>query len=296
MHTYVTQHMTHIKTILAFAFALLTAVRVQAEVPPGYYDAADGLNKESLKAALHIIIANATTLNYGSGASSTWSGFYQTDRLPDGRVVDRYSRERHYFAASDNAHKAYAPSGLNIEHSIAKSWWGGGRNQAFYDLHHLMPSEEKINAAKSNFPIGVVTHDTSGNGYTKVGTGKGPNGETIQMWEPADEWKGDFARVYFYMATCYSHLNWQGAQAQRQMDSDWQTLQKWTYELLLQWSRQDPVSAEEEARNEAVYRIQGNRNPFIDHPELCEYIWGKHTAEAWSATSKTAKKGKEKTR
>lgn len=263
--------------IIARLFGLLLLIlcttTTYGEIPPGYYDAAVGKKKADLKAAMHKIIGTAKTLSYGSGDGSTWSGFYKVDRREDNSVVDRYCYDKHYFTSATSA-----VSGMNIEHSFPKSWWGGGKNQAYQDIHHLMPCESTINSKKSNYPIGVVTNDKSGNGCTKVGTGS----DGTQLWEPADEWKGDFARAYFYMATCYSNLTWQGTQALKQLENnDWPTLQKWTYDLLLQWNAQDPVGDLERTRNDGVYAIQGNRNPFIDFPDLAEYIWGSKINDAW---------------
>ncbi|MCF0245175.1 MAG: endonuclease [Bacteroidaceae bacterium] len=258
----------------------LGVLQSYAEIPPGYYDYAMGKKKAALKNAMHEIIKTANTLKYGSGAGSTWEGFYKTDRYDDNRVVDRYSYKVFYFPSNCNS----APSGMNVEHSFPKSWWGGGSNQAYKDIHHLMPSESDINSKKSNYPMGVVLEDKNGNGCTKVGKGTYGGTATTNLWEPADEWKGDFARAYFYMVTCYSNYTWQGEEALKQLENnDWPTLKKWTYDLLLQWNREDPVSDFERIRNDKVYAIQGNRNPFIDYGDLAEYIWGSKIEEAWNS-------------
>ena len=237
-----------------------------------YYATAVGKKKAELKTAMHDIIGTATVLDYGSGSSNkTWYGFYQTDRMSNNEVRDRYSNDHRYFNTS-NPYSAVG--GMNIEHSLANSWWGGSKNQAYKDIHHLMPCESKINSSKSNYGMGKVTSVTTDNGCTKVGKGPGASGNSINMWEPDDKWKGDFARVYFYMATCYSDLNWQKEALNSLSRNDYPTLLPWAYQLYLQWSQDDPVDEIERARNEAVYAIQGNRNPFIDFPDLAEYIWG----------------------
>lgn len=237
-----------------------------------YYAAAVGKKKADLKAALHDIIGEASVLEYGSGSNNkTWYGFYQTDRMSNNEVRDRYSNDHRYFNTSNpNA----SVSGMNIEHSLANSWWGGTKNQAYKDIHHLMPCESKINSTKSNYGMGVVTSGDKGNGCTKVGKGPGASGNQIDLWEPADKWKGDFARVYFYMVTCYTNLTWKSEALKSFTNTDYPTLLPWASELYLQWSQNDPVDEIERARNEAVYAIQGNRNPFIDFPDLAEYIWG----------------------
>lgn len=252
-----------------------------ATIPPGYYDRADGKKKADLKAALYEIIASADVLDYGSGTGATWSGFYETDRMANNQVRDRYSNETFYFSGGSGS----VPSGMNIEHAFPKSWWGGSKTQAYKDLHHLMPCESGINSSKSNYPMGKVTTVKTTNGCTKVGTGPGAGGKSIQLWEPADRWKGDFARVYFYMATCYQNYTWTGTQALSTLEKNtWPTLQPWAYELFLQWCKDDPVDDIERERNEAVYRIQGNRNPFVDYPNLAEYVWGDSIAYAFSTS------------
>lgn len=236
-----------------------------AQIPTGYYKLADGKKKAELKAAMKSVIGKADVLNYGSGAGSTWSGFYTTDRTEDGYCVDRYCDEWRQFTSSTGV-----VSGMNIEHSFAKSWWGGTKNQAYCDLFNLMPSDQTANSRKGNYAIGTVTSSSWSNGSIKVGK----NEKGIQVWEPADRWKGDFARTYMYMVTCYSHLTWESAALTQLENNEWPVFNDWTQKLLLKWSRQDPVDEIEKKRNEEVYKIQGNRNPFVDYPNLCEYVWG----------------------
>lgn len=254
---------------------LLIPCAVVAGIPDGYYANANGKKKAALKAAMHDIIQPKKVLSYGSGPNSTWSGFYRTDRTSDGYVIDRYSPRSEWvkFSSSASASSASAPSGMNIEHSFPKSWWGGSSNNAYKDLFNLMPSESGINSDKSNYAMGKVTNVNVNNGSTKVGTGPTSSGSK-KLWEPADEWKGDFARDYFYMVTTYSNLTWTSNGLDMLESNDYPTMQKWAYTLLLQWARQDPVNEIERKRNDDVYGIQMNRNPFVDFPNLAEYIWG----------------------
>ena len=248
-----------------------------AGVPEGYYTAANGKKKVSLKAAMHDIIQPKNLLDYGSGPGRTWSGFYITDRDAEGYVIDRYSNDRRQFTSTNSA-----VAGMNIEHSFPKSWWGGANNNAYKDLYNLMPCESGINSSKSNYAMGRVTVVRVNNGCTKVGTGPTTNG-TKQLWEPADKWKGDFARDYFYMVTAYSNLTWTSNGLDMLENNEWPTMQQWAYTLLLQWARQDPVDEIERKRNDDVYSIQGNRNPFVDFPYLAEYIWGDSTNFAFNS-------------
>ena len=255
---------------LAFFVAILCSFAcVWADIPPEYYKSADGKKKAELKTAFHNIIVPASVLDYGSGAGRTWSGFYQTDRFNDNQVRDRYSYGVFYFPSGSSAQSASAASGMNIEHSFPKSWWGKIENLAYKDLFNLMPCEISINTAKSNYAMGVVTTVKTTNGCTKVGKGSAGN-KTANLWEPADEWKGDFARSYFYMVTAYSDLTWTGEGLTMLEQDEWPTLQPWAYELFVEWNRKDPVDDIERERNEAVYGIQGNRNPFVDFPNAAQ--------------------------
>lgn len=267
--------------------SLLLPCAVLAGIPKDYYNAANGKKKAELKAAMHDIIQPKTVLSYGSGYQKTWSGFYVTDQTSDGYIIDRYSPRSTWkkFSSSDNVNSADAPSGMNIEHSFPKSWWGGGSNvKAYKDLFNLMPCESGINSTKSNYAMGKVTSSDRGNGFTKVGQGPTSSG-TKWLWEPADQWKGDFARDYFYMVTAYSDLNWTSNGLDMLEQNDWPTMQQWAYELLLQWARQDPVDEIERKRNDDVYSIQENRNPFVDYPYLAEYIWGDSIDVAFDVNS-----------
>lgn len=101
----------------------------------------------------------------------------------------------------------------------------------------------------------------------------------VRVFEPADEYKGDFARAIFYMATVYDDLTW--VYDYMFVSNTYPSLVPWAVNMLLQWSRQDPVSQKEIDRNNAVEQYQGNRNPFIDFPQLAEYIWGTRMAETF---------------
>ena len=117
---------------------------------------------------------------------------------------------------------------------------------------------------------------------SKTGTPEfGQGGGSSVVFEPDSIYKGDFARTYFYMAACYQDYTWK--YKYMYTETSWLTLNQWSIDLLLRWARQDPVSDKEKARNEAVFRCQNNRNPFIDNPELIEYIWGDRAGEVFNA-------------
>lgn len=265
-----------LKKLVTFGLLWCT-VSLWAQIPAGYYSTTEGKNKGELKTALYQIIGTANVLSYGSGAGATWSAFPLTDVRPDGSVWDMYSDKVYQFNGVNSV------SGMNIEHSFPKSWWGGTVNQAYKDLHHLNPSDATANIQKSNWTMGVVDGELLfDNGVIKRGRSflRDPLNSII-VWEPADEYKGDFARIYMYMVTCYEQFSpndtWT-SDASMQLNVNnhdtYPLFQDWAANLLLAWHRADPVSAKELHRNEEVYKIQGNRNPFIDCPVLAEYIWG----------------------
>ena len=244
-----------------------TTAIAQAE----YYTSIDGTKGgAALKTALYNLIKNHKQISYGSGTSSTWGAFYTTDAVIENgqrRVLDMYSNEKRYFGS-----KGSAVSGMNIEHSVAKSWWGGGKNNAYCDLHHLNPSDQNANSRKSNYPLGELTSVSWDNGVTFVGKAN-IDGSSQNAYEPCDEYKGDFARTFMYMFTCYQDLTWEYTWMNYE-NSTYPTLKPWAVELLLKWHKQDPVSEKEVNRNNAVHEVQGNRNPYIDYPQLADYVWG----------------------
>lgn len=259
-------------------FFLLIPLLIQAEeMPVGYYDAIDGKQDSVLKSTLGQIIRPHTAIPYGSGADKTWGVFYYSDQDEEGYCMDMYCDKWKKFTSV-----GAVVSGCNIEHSFAKSWWGGSKNDAYKDCYHLNPSNTTANSSRSNYPLGVPTKDLkdqSVTGSLKVGRAT-YEGETFWVFEPKDEYKGDFARAYFYMATCYGdELTWRldnkdvGSKYAMRNDS-YLEFRDWEIEVLITWHRQDPVSEKETKRMEAVSDFQHNRNPFIDYPDLAEYIWG----------------------
>jgi len=256
---------------LSLSLFLLFSIVVTAQIPAGYYDSAIGKKQAELKTSLHLIIKTANVPSYGSGAGSTWAAFAKMDVRPeDGTVWDMYSNN--HVAFNGNS----AASGMNIEHSFAKSWWGDGR-QAAQDVQHLCPSNSTANSSKGSWPMAVVDGTvTFSNGCIKVGKSSSKPGMTLDAWEPADEYKGDFARMYMYMVTAYEDYAtlWTGNSINQLDNNTYPVFEQWTVDLLLKWSRQDPVSQKEITRTNEAYKVQGNRNPFIDYPLLAEYIWG----------------------
>ena len=248
-------------------------------MPGLYYELAQGTQDSVLKSRLGAIIICGVRLRYGSGTLHTWDGFYKTDRDPQtNQVLDMYSNEIYYF---DPEHPTSAISAFDIEHMLPKSWWGRTVNKAYCDLFHLVPGNASANRSKSNHAPGIPSDTTFWNG--SFATGNGEAYGLSKVFCPADEYKGDFARAYFYIAACYGDsLTWEteGEPGLAMTNDHWQEFRPWLRDLLLEWHRMDPVSQKELTRAIEVNKIQGNRNPFIDYPELVEYIWGNKQGQA----------------
>lgn len=268
---------------LLLAAVATTGWAISRQALVNYAASLKGLSGADLKTKLHSLMQPTKVLSYGSGSGSTWSGFYQTDRNAEtNECYNRYSTDTYYFSSSTSA-----ISGMNIEHSFPKSWWGGSTNNAYRDLYNLYPCKSTVNTKKSNYPMGVVTNASIYNvdGDCKVGTGTA-GGSTIQLWEPIDEYKGDFARSYMYMAITYSNLTFQGTQGLQIMtNEDYPGMKSWATTLYRQWSKQDKVTDLERDRNNAVAKIEGNRNLLVDFPYLAEYVWGDSTSVAFDPST-----------
>lgn len=250
-----------------------------AVVPTGYYDSADGASGSSLKTRMYNIIKGHSVLAY----SDLWTAFKKTDARPDGKVWDVYSNITNYTFGTNqdqgsggNAENQY----YNREHSFPNSWFGGVKESPMYtDLYHMYPSDKWVNNKRGNMPFGNVTTVTgnSANNYCIWGTSM-ESGVSLSVFEPADELKGDFARTYFYMATRYEDQisGWKVNANTEMLDgTSYPALSSWAKKVLLEWSRQDPVSQKEIARNDSIYKLfQHNRNPYIDFSSLAEYVWG----------------------
>lgn len=266
-----------VSTIL-IVLCLLSAVHISANVitgvaaiPEGYYDAVDGKkNADNILSTLCSIIDDHHVISY-SGLEPYYE---QTDFYAD-TLWDMYSTCRFTMGDANVPQKAVC-DGWNKEHVCCQSWLGSGPMVS--DLFNVYPTDARINNLRSNFPYGVVS---SFSGFSKDpnhhGLGKlGPSTtEGIgTCYEPDDRYKGDFARTFFYMVARYRDNSLNAGNGSKMFKSSPTDFTAYSLSFLLEWHRNDPVSQKEIDRNQAVYGIQNNRNPFIDYPELVEYIWG----------------------
>lgn len=280
--------------ITLFAACLFAITMMAEDIPENYYDAINGTQDSVLKSTLSLIVRGGIRYDYGvttyhstnnppewmAGdlkAYGTWHALPFTDHKPgtQGGVWDMYSNCVRYYP------NKLGDSGcsLNIEHCLPKSWWGGTVNEAYKDLYNLNPSDQRANSQKSNYAPGHVKKgDKFNNGSFKMDAAKS-SGYGYICWEPAEEYRGDFARTYFYMVTAYEYLGWT-AYPQYVSGTNYRMFSDSIQKVLLDWHRADPVSDKERCRADMISDIQGNRNPYIDYPELVEFIWGNRQGEA----------------
>lgn len=253
------------KLLISFLFCFSVIVTF-AQAPAGYYNSTRNLCGEELRQKLSTIISSHTALTY----DNLWDAYEQTDLRDNGEIWDMYSNCHFDYGDDQCGNYTRECSCYNREHSMPQSWFGDAMPMKT-DLFHVYPTDGWVNNKRGNLPFGEVSNPTytSGNG-SKVGPCSYP-GYSGTVFEPIDEYKGDFARSYFYMSTCYANKNLGQSDGSAMFSGS--QLKPWAVNLLLSWHYADPVSQKEIARNNAVYSIQHNRNPFIDCPYFVDAIW-----------------------
>ena len=293
--------------ILAFVLAVWCAGNLYA-ITSSYYTAIDGKSGSDLRNALYEItkVGPANGHNY----DKLWTAYKTTDVYPSdstgkaGKIWDMYSNV--LFTVSTNQCGNYSNVGdcYNREHSLPKSWFNEA-TPAYYDLGHIVPTDGKVNGQRSNYPFGECASGTRLTNGTKKGLGKlGTSTFTGYtsigtVFEPDDIYKGDFARMYLYMVVRYKPGNTNnvnlaasgdGTKMFNSTDVNY-GLTDYSVALLLKWHRQDPVSQKEIDRNNGMQTVQNNRNPFIDYPELVEYLWGNNAGQTVNLSGLTLSDG-----
>ncbi|MBN2746324.1 MAG: endonuclease, partial [Bacteroidales bacterium] len=269
MNTVIKSH--SIKTVLLFNLLFLSTL-LFSQIPSGYYDDAIGKSDTALQIALHNIIKGHNGVGYGNVPNHHQT----TDKKPNGKVWDMYSdipggTPPYQFTFITDKCGNYSQEGdcYNREHSFPQSWFGSNEPMQS-DLFHVYPTDGYVNGKRSNWPFAEVDNPT----WTSLNGSKlGPSvsaGYSGTGFEPIDEYKGDFARTYFYMAVRYysEDNSWDNNSM-----VDGSQLKPWALQQLYLWHLQDTVSQKEINRNDAVYQIQGNRNPFIDRPDWVDSLW-----------------------
>lgn len=242
-----------------------------------YYASADGKKGAALKTALYSIISSHDELSY----SDLWNCYKETDVTDEGYIWDMYSNITKYQPGGPAQGRSYSGEGdsYNREHSVPQSWFNE-QSPMKTDLYHVVPTDGYVNNRRGNNDFGEIgsLEYQSYNGFSRLGSPSASLREDgctdSKVFEPNDIYKGDFARIYFYMATCYENriASWSGTKMLN--GTKYPCFSGWAQKMLLRWAENDPVSKKETDRVEAVCKIQKNRNPFVDFPGLEQYIWG----------------------
>jgi len=259
-------------------FFLIIAVfaQIYAQIPSGFYNTVNGTKGKGLQIALNEIIRNHRSVSY----ADVWIYYQYTDLKSNGKIWDIYSDNPNGESAAfdfrtDQCVNISSEEGVcyTREHSFCQSWFGAGQAAPYTDIFHLYPVDGLINTIRNNNPYGVVATPTRifANG-SKMGVNTYSGAPSVSCYEPIDAYKGDIARSLLYMAVRYMFED-ENFQENSPMTFKSQ-LQPWALRMLLEWHQLDPVSDKELDRNDAIYAVQKNRNPFIDHPEWIAKIWG----------------------
>ena len=265
---------------------------------PTYYKDIDGKSGKSLFDAVHVV----AKVGYSSlGYSGLWTAYKTTDLRDNGKIWDMYS-DCSWTAGSDQC-GGYSNECdcYNREHSIPKSWFGGSESGPGCDIFQVVPTDGYVNNRRSNYAFGEVSSASYTYDGAKLGSAKnititggntiaGNTGASVScsgtVFEPRDEYKGDFARGYFGTMIKWANGDYSAfttGDGGKIFSTNYSTgafgLTKYGVALLMKWHRQDPVSQKEIDRNNGIQQTQGNRNPFIDYPYLAEYIWGEKAGQ-----------------
>lgn len=257
-----------------------------AQIPGNYYDSANGKTCASLKSALKYIITQSHTpkpddnllaqyaltdvkpREVGAGSTTViWDIYADNPTGPDPYNYDPVGQNCGNYNSEADCY--------NKEHTVPKSW-SDDDIIAEGDYHHVVPADGWVNSKRSNYPFGVIggTADYISLNGSKLGN-SGVAGINGKVFEPINEYKGDMARCFFYFITRYQDqvkTLWADNSQVFSADS-FPSINVNYLPLMIAWHQSDPVSDKELIRNEGGYIYQGNRNPYIDHPEYVDAVW-----------------------
>ena len=287
-----------------FLFALCILAQFTWAVNQSYYNSIANTKEATLRDNLTTITSAGPS---GMSYTKLWTAYKTTDVYPTGhasagKIWDMYAGCAFTYSNDQCGNYSGICDCYNREHSLPASWFSDD-TPMYYDLGHIVPTDGQVNNYRSNYPFGEVDGGTTYTGGSKRGSAKSVttsntivnSGSTTQscasslVFEPIDEYKGDFARMYMYMRVRYKSTNF--TQDGTYGKYHFQTLYTkdgyygftaYSVALLMKWHRQDPVSQKEIDRNNGMESVQGNRNPFIDYPALAEYLWGRKSDATFS--------------
>lgn len=273
-------------------FALFFVAQSVWAIDRSYYVTIDSTQGTVLRNKLTTItLAGPKDMSY----SKLWTAYYTTDVYPSdsvgkaGKIWDMYSNVLYTPGTNQCGSYSNVGSCYNREHSLPKSWFNE-QHPAYYDMGHIIPTDGKVNGQRNNYPFGECADgvrlkyqqyvgagklgSSTFEGYTSVGT----------VFEPDDQYKGDFARMYMYMRVRYKDMNMTNDYGYHMFNADDVNygMTNYSIALLMKWHRMDPVSRKEVDRNNGMQDVQKNRNPFIDFPILAEYLWGTKSTETFT--------------
>ena len=291
------------KYILTLVLAFWSAMGNLYAVEKSYYNSIDGKSGTALREAL-------TTLTYTKHTTDVgYNWTFDGIDIVNGEVLDIYSTCT-WTASQQGKNYSDVCDSYNREHLVPQSVFEEKTPQKS-DRHHLFLADGKVNQIRSSYPFGETdaTNGFSGlnNASKALGQfGVAASGYTGNVYEPDDQYKGDIARAVLYMviryatsdvcktyggsANAYPVTTWSNAMFSNSLNTNYGLSDK-AKAVFLAWHRADPVSAKEVARNNGVEAKQGNRNPFIDLPDLVEYLWGNHAGETVNLSGLTIATG-----
>lgn len=269
---------------MPLACIAISAISISANAGSGYYSSITNTSSgTTLASSLHSLISsNTKAISY----SNLYTQAYPTtDVLPGTNVVwDIYSNQIYDLKKDTGSSASSEGSGFNREHTVPQSWFAKATPMVS-DIYHIYPTDVYVNNQRSSYMYDDVSSasKTFSNG-SKLGTGTIYSSKTT--FEIADEYKGDIARGYFYMAIRYSDkiASWSAGEVKNVFSSSYPYLTQNAIKVFTKWAHEDPVSDKEMLRNEATYALQNNRNPFIDHPEWVDTIWSNNYVDSETKT------------
>ncbi len=277
------------KTMVCILTIVLSSNFIYAGIPDGYYTNAGSKSGNELKAALHAIISNHTRYPYTSASTDVWDLLKITDEDPNNssNIILLYTGRSQAKTENSGENLTYTGDRWNREHVWAKSHgFPDETDTAYTDIHHLRPADESVNSTRNNreFDEGGVQNSEATGCYSD---------NDAWTWEPRDAVKGDVARMMMYMAVRYDpgYHSDNSTYDLELVDSTGNNATNsplfGKLSTLLTWHNDDPVDDWERTRNDTIYHFQGNRNPFIDHPEYSASIWGASTTTVYFASTGT---------
>ncbi len=244
-----------------------------ADEPSEYYHSFT--SQFSLGELSRLLLETKVAQSYGR-AWEAFSFLSGKDGCPAGQLREMYGLLCMPVSAQCGSHGASSAPCFNREHVWPRSWGiKGSKEGADRDLFSLFPTESRLNSKRGNHPVGDVVGASEDPAKPRLGRCRDSPNPKLTCFEPPLAVRGDVARAILYMATAYRGL----IRGTGPVHREGGVLEDWFAEQMLRWHELDPVDTSERFRAGVVASIQGNRNPFIDHPEWARRLFGKERDE-----------------